>query len=394
MDIVIIANFCMNFSEDDSGRYDYLASHLCKEHNVELITSSFCHYTKIQRDAPPKKPYKVTFLRVPAYEKNICFGRLRSHAIFGRKLEAYLKQRKKPDVVYCAVPSLSGPVAAARYCNQNNIRFVVDIQDLWPEAFQMALPVPVLPELLFLPLRIIEDEIYRRADDIVAVSQTYVDRAVRVSKKCSSGHAVFIGTRLAAFDRNAQKEPLFRKKPGEIWLAYCGTLGKSYDIRGVIDALAICGDPRIHFIVMGSGPRLSEFEQYAAEKKINARFTGYLPYDDMCALLSQCDITVNPIIGTSVSSIITKHADYTAVGLPIINTQNSPEFRRMLDEYQMGVNCENENPKALAAEIMRFCSDPALREACGKAARRCAEERFDRAFTYQEIMRAITNQTE
>ena len=38
-DIVIIANFCRDFSETDNGRFMYLCKELSKEHNVEIITS-------------------------------------------------------------------------------------------------------------------------------------------------------------------------------------------------------------------------------------------------------------------------------------------------------------------------------------------------------------------
>ncbi len=38
-------------------------------------------------------------------------------------------------------------------------------------------------------------------------------------------------------------------------IAYCGTLGKSYDIKCVIDALDKIQNPKLKLIVMGDGPR-------------------------------------------------------------------------------------------------------------------------------------------
>ena len=44
---------------------------------------------------------------------------------------------EKADLVYAATPSLDAARAAATYCKKNNVPFVVDIQDLWPEAFKL-----------------------------------------------------------------------------------------------------------------------------------------------------------------------------------------------------------------------------------------------------------------
>ena len=51
MDIVILANFCGDFSEKDNGRFLYLAKLLAENHNVELITSDFFHIKKTHRDS-------------------------------------------------------------------------------------------------------------------------------------------------------------------------------------------------------------------------------------------------------------------------------------------------------------------------------------------------------
>ena len=62
------------------------------------------------------------------------------------------------------------------------------------------------------------------------------------------------------------RKHLPRKKDDEIWIAYCGTLGKSYDIKCVIDALDKIQNPKLKLIVMGDEPQREEFEQYAIEK--------------------------------------------------------------------------------------------------------------------------------
>ena len=392
-DIVIISHFCYDFSVSDNGRFMYLAKHLSKEHNVEIITSSFCHASKKKRESLTVTwPFKITFLDEYGYKKNVSMKRFVSHYIWGKNVEKYLKVRKKPDVVYCAIPSLTGPLAAAKYCESNDIKFIIDIQDLWPEAFHMVFCIPIISNVIFSPFQIIVNQIYRKADEICAVSESYVKRALSVNKKTKKGHTVFLGTNLITFDYYASNEPFICKRSGELWIGYCGSLSTSYDIASVIDALDILNRKKItpKFIVMGDGVKKDEFQNYALIKNVDALFTGNLPYDQMCALLCECDIVVNPIVKRSAASIINKHGDYAASGRPVINTQDSVEYRALVEGYEMGFNCQNGNAEDIAEKILLLLNDENLRKIMGKNARRCAEEKFNRQNSYLELIETIT----
>lgn len=393
MDIVIISEFCDDFSKSDNDRFFYLAKILTSnlyDNKVEIVTSSFHHTTKKQRRELTKKyTFKITFIEEPGYPKNICLKRFQSHRAWGKNVQKYLRLRKKPDVVYCAVPSLTGPNLVARHCKQNNIRFVVDVQDLWPEAFQMIHNVPVVSKIGFAPFFALANGIYKHADSVCGVSETYVDRALKVNRRCKKGTVVYLGTELDVFDRYAAKDPILVKSEGEVWLGYCGTLGASYDLTCVIDALAILDNPKIKFIVMGDGPNVNKFKKYVAQKGIEAIFTGRLPYNQMCSLLSTCDIAVNPIAHMAAQSIINKHADYAAAGIPVVSTQENDEYRALINEYQMGFNCNNNDSDDLAKKIKILALKPGLRKKMGLNSRRCAVEKFDRERTYEALVREI-----
>lgn len=389
MDIVIIANFCRDFSKTDNGRFTYLAKELSKEHDVEIITSSFSHSKKKQKDPLTTEwPFIITFLKEPGYNKNISFRRFYSHFMWGRAVKKYLASRKKPEVIYCAVPSLTGPRNAAKYCEKNGIRFIIDIQDLWPEAFKIAFNLPVISNIVFLPFSNYANSIYKRANDICGVSKTYVDRAIHVNDRAKSGHVVYLGTNLDTFDENVKNHLIKKDDESELWIGYCGSMGDSYDLNTVIDALSLVDAP-IRLIALGDGEKRKEFEQHAIEMEVPSSFTGRLPYDEMCGWLDACDVVVNPIVGNSAASIINKHADYAASGKPVINTQNSNEYRKLVEDYKMGFNCENGNPYSLAETLTALISDEHLRKEMGKNARRCAEDLFDRNKCYQILEHCI-----
>lgn len=385
-DILIIAHFTQVPGETGNGRFHYIAESINKDNaTVEVLTTSFSHRTKKQRKVTTEQlkdiNYKLTMIYEPGYTKNVSLKRVYSHYIMGKNLKEYLKKRKKPDVIYCAVPSLNAAKVAAEYAQQYNVRFIIDVQDLWPEAFQMVFNVPIISDIVFYPMKRQADYIYAAADEIIAVSQTYVNRALKANNKVENGHSVFLGTELDYFDNLAEKNKYTNKPEDELWLAYIGTLGHSYDIECVIDALKILKDKgikNVKFIVMGDGPLKTKFENYAKKQGINAEFLGRLDYEKMVGILTACDIAVNPIKARSAGSIINKVGDYAAAGLPVINTQENIEYRNLVNEYHCGINCNVNDAEDVAKAFKQIIENGDLHLKMGENNRRLSKQRFDR----------------
>lgn len=393
-DILLITNYWHFEEEKASSRYFTLADMIVEAGmKLELVTSSFYHASKCQRSYKRKYlnsfPYKITLVKEGGYPSNTSLNRLYSQWVFGRNVLKYIKKRKKPDLIYCVVPSLEVADLMTRYANKHNIKIIIDIQDLWPEAFQMILSLPLISRILFDPLRLKSERIYSRADQIIAVSQTYAKHALSFNHHCKEAHCVYLGLDLNRFDIYASEACHIEKEENEIWIVYVGTLGYSYDLISVMDAISLIkskGYDNIKLHIIGEGPRRKEFEEAAKQKYINAIFTGKLEYSLMVKKLCKCDIAVNPIVKNSAASIINKHADYAAASLPVINTQESREYKKLLDRYNAGLNCINGNIEDLAEKLLRLIVDKETRITMGKNNRRLAEERFDREKTYKKIV--------
>lgn len=397
--IVIIDHFSKAPGEPGNNRFVYLGELLCSYgFDVEIITTTFAHLKKKQRKVVAKLydnlPYKYTMLPEPGYPRNVCLKRLYSHYIFGKHLSKYLEAIKKPDVIIAAVPSLDVAGTAAKYAQKEHIPFVVDIQDLWPEAFEMVLKIPVVSKVVFWPMKCLANRIYRSADHIVAVSETYANRALQANPHGDTT-VVYLGTEKKQFDAYTEnpvpKElaALFAD-PDVIRLGYAGTLGHSYDLPVVLDAMRLLPEEKLaklHFVVMGDGPKQQEFEKAAAGLPVT--FTGRIPYSDMVWGLSHCDIVVNPIVPGAPQSIINKHADYAMAGIPVINTQACPEYREMVDRWQMGINCTPGEAKELAQGLEELLCNADMRAQMGANARRCGETCFDRSTTYTKLVDRI-----
>lgn len=135
-DIMLIVNYWHFEQEKASSRYRSFANILCEKYDLEVVTSTFCHLTKKQRDEDSllieKLPYKMTLQHEKGYKKNIGIDRISSYRQFGRNVQKYLEKRKKPDLIIVSIPSLSVADRVTKYANKNKIPVIVDIQDLWP----------------------------------------------------------------------------------------------------------------------------------------------------------------------------------------------------------------------------------------------------------------------
>lgn len=397
MIIYIIANFTRSLDGETDNRFSYLAEQLAiRGHDVKLFISDFYHSTKSKRPVPQydKYHFEIITCHEPGYKRNVDPIRLFSHYVWGRNVEKSLKSSPKPDIVYCAIPSITASVLAAKFCKRNNIKFAVDLQDLWPEAFAMAIKNKFLQKL-FKPMEIYVNKAYASADIAVGVSDTYVKRILSVNKQLSTGVSVFLGNNGEKF-QEARNQYHLERGDRELVLGYVGSMSTSYDIPMVFDALAKVKKTGrvktpIRFVLVGGGIDEDKFKKYGQETYPYHTFLGRKPYPEMVGMLCDCDMVINPIVKGSVASIINKVGDYALSGLPVINTQESPEYRKLIEDYQCGINCECGNSDDVASALEKLANDELLRKQMGVNASRLAKEKFDRRYTYSKIIEEIEN---
>ena len=385
-DILMITHFTQVPWEAGNGRFLYLLNMFDYEKvKVELVTTDFSHRTKEKRKKNNENlRYKLTYVEELGYKKNVSIKRFFSHYIFAKNLRKYLANRKKTDVIYCSIPSTDAAYYVTKYAKKNNIKLIIDIQDLWPEAFKMVFNIPIISDIIFYPMNRKANFVYKNADKIIGVSETYVNRALSVNRKVEKGLSVFLGTDLNYFDSLIKND----EKYNDFTIVYIGTLGHSYNIKLIIDALEqvkLKYNKNINFLIMGDGPLKNEFQSYSKNKNLQIEFTGRLKYEDMVPRLKKCHLAVNPIVDGSAGSIINKVGDYAAAGLPVINTQNCIEYIELIEKYKVGINCKN-NCESVLKAILRLYEDKELSLEFGNNNRKLAENKFDRKKTYLQII--------
>ncbi|MBQ6420773.1 MAG: glycosyltransferase family 4 protein [Clostridia bacterium] len=394
--ILIVASDVALPGEKGLARLHYLAEYFCgRGYAVELATADFQHWEKRRRTAADlewaqeKSAAKLTLLHEWGYKRNVEPRRILSLAGLSRRMGRYLKTAEY-DLIYALVPDNRLAYVAGKRAKARGVPFVVDVEDLWPEAMRMVFDVPVVSDLIFSYFTFFAKRVYRLADAVVGSSETYADEPLKYGVKPEKRAVVYVGCDLAEFDRGAAKYAGETQKPeGAFRVSYAGTLGTSYDLKTLLDAVTLLhrrGLTQIVPVIMGDGPDRAALEKHARETGVPAVFTGYLPRERMAAMLCAGDLTVNSLIAKASQSIVSKIGDYLAAGVPMVNTGLDPEFCRKTEADGFGVNVKPEDAEALADAIETLYRDPERRAEMGRAARNIAETQFDREKTYERIV--------
>ena len=378
-------------------RYVYLAT-LLHEHgyDVDFITSGFQHWEKRQRDVEHfdagTDAYTIRFIEEPFYPKNMCPQRIWAHHVAAKRVSEYFNEHHDYDLIYCQIPPNDVAREIGKAAQKFNIPFVVDVNDLWPEAFHVAFDVPVLSDILFAPFYRQAKAVYQMADAVVGTSDEYRERGLRDARTGIPSETVYVGNQLCEFDAGVVANALQIDKPiDEIWVSYAGTLSACYDLETLVRAMAMVQKthPEAKLQILGDGSERDNLKAAAHSSGAEVVFHGYLPYSQMAAWLSKSDITINSLVEKAAQSIVTKIGDYLAAGKPMVNTSCSKEFRAKVEADGFGVNVKPGDAEGMASVLIDLIENPSRRARMGERARAIAEEQFDRPHSYLKTVRLI-----
>lgn len=397
---IMIVCMAASFPEEKGAgsRFYYLAELLKKEgYQVLLVTSSFQHFEKRQRDKKKiKSKVKYRLAYQPSYQKNISLLRIDSLRVLCRNM-MYILKNSNPDIVYCSIPDNRIAAKITKCAKERGCRTVLDVEDLWPEAMEMYLKQHHLSfaRPLLLPYRIHAKIAYQYADAYVGTSDEYAGYADRYDKRNTGKprKTVYVGSDIDTFDKAVSENiKNIKKSPQHFWVVYAGTIGVSYDIKTLADAAILLkkqGYGHIYFKILGDGETREALARYSARHDCNVEFLGYQSYEIMAAYLARADVLINSFVKSAPQSIVTKIGDYLSSARPMINTCSSREFRNLVSLYKIGLNVEAECCGKLADAILKFYLHKELRQKYGRNARKLAEEKFDRKTAYKNIAELI-----
>ena len=326
---------------------------------VVYWTSDFNHGTKATRklSVAIDSPVALRLVKTRPYTANVSLKRVASHVAYARQLAREVKDATcdsrrptcggerttcglaKPDLIVSATPMLGAAKVLLGFARRVGARFVLDVQDAWPETFGRL----GIPKFLLAPMYRVAKRLYREADVVTGVSERY---RVIVNRP---DYRVFYHGILPSSSPSPSSSPLH--------LLYLGNLGAGYDLATVIAAVA--QDPSLTLDIAGKGPREQELRAQVASLKLadRVRFHGYLGAAELAALAATCSVGVSPMRDDSWVGLPYKLGDYLAAGLPVVSSLHG-ECGELLACEGLGATYDFGSPDSLRDALAAVPSGP------------------------------------
>jgi colanic acid biosynthesis glycosyl transferase WcaI len=296
------------------------------------------------------------------------------------------------DVMYVWHPPLTVGVSAWAIAKLKNVRYVYDVQDLWPES---ALASGLMrPGLLVDILHRLADWVYRRAPAIFVVSNAasrhLVERGVDGRKISVAPHWLDV----TPFERTSTRDVRAEFGwGGRFIVMFGGNLGFVQGLDTVIEAATLLRDRGdVHIVFVGDGSDRARLERLAADRGLaNVQFLGYHPQEEMPDLLRAADALLVHLRRSDIAehAVPTKILSYLAAGRPIVCATGGAAAE-LVRTAGAGVAVPPDAPETLAAAIAELARlEPAARERMGRSGRAYLDAHFEKHIVIDQYERAL-----
>ena len=304
------------------------------------------------------------------------------------------QQQVAQDIASTPPPVLA--YQAGGFAKSCGAKFVIDTQDLWPEAFYSFLPgiFRQIAYPFFVPMYRKVQKTYKLADFIICTSQGYLERAKRTGAAKKPYAIIPLGLDYAFFnskiEEGCRKE--FTKPAGEIWFIYGGSLTRNHDFLTPIKAFAkIYKSLKFpaRLFVAGQGYMYEKAKKIIAQlDSANIILTGFLDVGTYTYLLKQCDVGFNCSWPETNIHLPYKLFYYFAAGIAVLNTMPG-ECSEILSRNDCGLDYKAGNVDNCAEAIKKVINDMTKLHTMQKNSRHLAQTVYDRDRLYQKYIDVI-----
>lgn len=287
------------------------------------------------------------------------------------------------EVFVATSPPLFTGLAGWALARLHGRPFVLDVRDLWPDAFVdlgLAREGPVVAAF-----RRLERFLYRAADHVVPVTEAFAARIAACGVPAARLTVVRNGVDLARFPRAWDPEVVARAR-AELGVAdrfvvlYLGVHGVAQGLASLLPAARDAG-PKTTFLFVGEGaekPRLlAEADRLRLGERV--RFLPAVPREAVPRLYAAADLCLVALRATPLMETFLPSKAFEAMGAGRgVVAAVGGEARDLLRAGPGAEVVPPEDAVALARAIARLAGAPATVAAMGREARARAEREFDR----------------
>lgn len=329
-----------------------------------------------------------------------------NHMGFYQRLKAFTSfafaARKKAreldgDIVFATSTPLTIVLPAVAVARRKKIPMVFEVRDLWPE---MPIAVGALknPLLRFAAYRL-EHWAYQNAEAVVALSPGMKEGVLRTGYPAVKVAVIPNSSDNAEFQHNAEAAAKFRANRDWLndrpLLVYAGTFGPINGVGYIVpvaqELLRLNSDVRI--LLVGEGAEKAKIEEFAAQAGVlgeNLFIEGMLPKREVPALLSASDMAAAFFVDLPEMrpNSANKFFDSLASGTPVMLNYGG-WMHEMVEATGCGMAVWGRSAAEVAAKLDAKLHDRVWLEEAGRAARKLAEEHFDRDLLADQLIKVL-----
>lgn len=367
-----------------------------RNHKVSWITSNFEHYTKRFRSNDDhiitlKSNYRIVLFSTKGYKKNVSLARMRHYNTLVKKFRKFVQKEEKPDIILCTMAPIELGKEVKKYCIENNVKYVIDIRDLWPDVYYEVTPkaTHLLVKILVEKTRRNLKGVLKNSNGIVAVTNKFLDYGLNIAnmKKRDTDivvHTAYPGSNI--FDNKNDFDAFWQQyniSSSDFIVTFVGNFGQQFDLDTVKETIDKLSNENIKFVLCGTGERLSFFKDYYKNNS-NVILPGWVNANEISSLLTNSDVGIAPYINSKNYqwNYPNKFGEYLSAGLPVMVSVEG-----LMSEFVLNNECGNyyKNSDELAKNIMRYFNNKKLQKTHSKNARKEFELNFDSKKVYNDF---------
>ncbi|MDB9846675.1 hypothetical protein OAC46_00570 [Flavobacteriaceae bacterium] len=338
--VLIISNFHEDSPISRSNMvFNY---YLDKGYDPIVLCSSFSHSLKRFREFDNKK---FITLKTISYSSSLSINRILSYLIFSYRVFKFLGKNCF-DIVYVNLPpnGLGLPLLLRK--NRFN-KLVVDVIDLWPEAFPANKGL-IKKTILYLSgvlPKIIRKKIINYSDFCITESNYFYEKLDLKNN---------LNSKVIYIKKTELIEPCFEKVSKELSIIYLGNIGKIYDFDSLIKIInGVKKKRKVVLHIIGLGPLSRWFFDSLKNENIDYNYHG-ATFDENFKreIISKCWFGFNGYKNNTEVALSYKSVDYLSYGVPLINSALEDTID-LVDNERIGYNFSSDSLEMIIDELSK-----------------------------------------
>ena len=368
---------------------------------VKVFASSFVHsihknmmaedneneFEECIKDGVP-----FVYIKTRSYSNKIC--RIMNMIDYYRNLRKTIKKYPKPDLIIGTMPQPLACLCGAQVGQKNNIPFVMEVLDLWPESIVTYGGIsennPIIKCLYGL-----EKYLYKKAEAIIfsweGAYDYIINKGWNDAIPKSKVHYVNIGVDLKRYAYDLENNIVRDEDLDDnvFKIVYCGAIRPANDIEILVECAKKLKEKGfekdIRFLIYGDGPEKGRLEQLSNKYLLdNMKFKGFINKKYIPYVLSRSNLNVLNLKKSSTQQYgnsSNKLFEYFAAGNPVIANIEEGKYP-IISKYNCGLVIKEKKLDEYVNSILKlynmYCSDKEKFNTYRENAKKAAEV-FDMA---------------